>query len=227
MHVINPTFNISPEKIELDDVIDQSTISLMTQTSITPKDFYLTGYEPISFKRTREFALETVIASVIHLEKNLLIVANNEDDLHIQTLCNLYNVSNTIIALPQTDKELEVLISTLHKEHLYSHILVSLDVNTPENKKKINKLAYHLQRTSIRLIVHCRRKPMNLDEVKKINIAYMICNGKNSFISSVVLACRSQLVQTEGQSRNHKLDLYNYWQKTLYNRKPGIKPMAV
>jgi hypothetical protein len=227
MRVINSTLYGFPEKIELDDVVDRELISLMTKTSINPEDFYLTGYETISYKRTREFALETVISSVIPFDKDLLIVANNSDDLHIQKLCKLYGVSSTIITLLEADEELEAVISAFQQENMYSHILISTDVNQPESKELIRKVSNELNKTSIKMIVQCRRGPMDLSEVSELNIAYMISNGISSFISSVVIARRSQLVQTEGISRNEKLDLYNYWQKTLYGRKPGIKPMAI
>ncbi|MCU4154823.1 hypothetical protein J1N10_02475 [Carboxylicivirga sp. A043] len=227
MRVFNSTLYGFPEKIELDDVVDKELISLMTKTSINPEDFYLTGYETISFKRTREFALETVISSVIPFDKDLLIVANNSDDLHIQKLCNLYGVNSTIVALPTSEDELEAAISAFQQQSVFSHILVSSDVNQPEGKELIRKLANQLSKTSIKMIVHCRRGPMDLSEVSDLNIAYMVSNGLSSFISSVVIARRSQLVQTEGISRNSNFDLYNYWQKTLYGRKSGIKPMAV
>ena len=227
MQVFNTTQNIFPEQIELDDVVDKDLISLMTKVPISPENFYLTGYETISFKRTREFALETVLASVVPFEKDLLIVANNSDDLHIQKLCKIYGVSNSLINLPQTEVELEAVVSTLALEQRYSHILISCDVNRCEFKESIRLLANELKKTSIKLIVHCRRGPMNLNDVSELNIAHMVCNGMSSYISSVVLARRNQLVQTEGISRSYRFDLYNYWQKTLYNRKSGIKPMAV
>jgi len=227
IQILNSTQSILPEQIELDDVVDKDLISLMTKAPISPENFYLTGYETISFKRTREFALETVLASVVPLEKEILIVANNSDDLHIQKLCKLYNVSNSLIQLPNTSDELEILVTSLAKEYRYSHILISCDVNTGALNESIQLLANTLKKTPIKLIVHCRRGPMDLNEVKELNIAYMICNGMSSYISSVVLARRSQLVQSEGISRNHHFDLYNYWQKTLYSRKSGIKPMAI
>ena len=227
MCVINSTQNVLPEKIELDDVVDRELISLMTKAPISPENFYLTGYETISFKRTREFALETVISSVVPLDKDILIVSNNSDDLHIQKLCNMYGVSNSILHLPETKEKLEGVVSALAKKQNYSHILISSDVNAPENRELIRQLANELKKTSIKLIVHCRRSAMELNEVSKLNIAYMICNGMSSYISSVVLACRSQLVQSEGISRSFQFDLYNYWQRTLYSRKSGIKPMAI
>ncbi|MBR8536545.1 hypothetical protein KDU71_13305 [Carboxylicivirga sediminis] len=216
-----------PEKIELDDVVNRELISLMTQSPINPEDFYLTGYETICFKRTREFALETVISSVIPLDKDILVVANHSDDLHIQKLCSLYGVNSTLIHLPESEKELEAALSAYEQQRSYSHILISCDVNTPECKDKIRLLAAELSKTSIKLIVHCRRSPMDLSEISELNVAFMVCNGMSSYISSVVIARRSQLVQTEGISRNDKLDLYNYWQKMLYSRNSGIKPMAV
>ncbi len=225
--VFNSTRQSFQEKIELDDAVNTELLSLMTKARIKPEDFYLTGYETISFKRTREFALETVISSVVDFDKDLLIVANNSDDLHIQKLCKLYGVNASIIKLPETRSELEILINSLQEQRLYSHILISCDVNLPACKHQIRVLAELLSATSIKLIVQCRRSPMALNEVSDLNIAYMVCNGMSNYISSVVLAKRSQLVQTEGISRSDKLDLYNYWQKTLYRRKSAIKPMAV
>lgn len=227
MQVINSTPNRFSEKIELDDAVDTGLISLMTKNPISAENFYLTGYETISFKRTREFALETVISSVVPLDKDLLIVANGSDDLHIQKLCNYYGVSNSLINLPEASDELEAVVSVLAHERKYSHILISCDVNTPECKESIRLLANELKKTAINLIIQCRRSPMDLNEVSELNIAYMVCNGLSSFINSVVLARRSQLVQTEGISRSYDLDLYSYWQKTLSGRKPGIKPMAI
>ncbi|MCT4588545.1 MAG: hypothetical protein N4A71_12020 [Carboxylicivirga sp.] len=227
MRVVNSTFYSLPEKIELDDVVDQELISLMTKSPINPEDFYQTGYETISFKRTREFALETVISSVVPLDKDLLIVANDSDDKHIQKLCRIYGVDNVLIQVPESPMELEAIFSAYDESNMHSHLLVSCDVNTPEGQRLINRLAKELSKTSIKLIVHCRREPMDLNQLSALNVAYMICNGKSGYISSVVLARRSQLVQTEGISRSFNQDLYNYWQKTLFGRKSGIKPMVV
>ncbi|TRX72217.1 hypothetical protein [Carboxylicivirga sp. M1479] len=227
MRVINSTFYGLSDKIELDDVVDKNLISLMTKSPINPEDFYLTGYETISFKRTREFALETVISSVVPFDKDLLIVANNNDDLHIQKLCNMYGVSSTIVNLPQSEDELEAILSTYTQTRQYSHILISDDVNSQRCLATINAIASILIESSIKLIVQCRRQPMDLNIVRELNIAYMVCNGMQGSISSVVLARRSQLVQTEGISRSYTQDLYSYWQKMLSGRKAGIKPMAV
>lgn len=227
MRVINSTPYGFPEKIELDDVVNRELISLMTTSPINPEDFYLTGYETICFKRTREFALETVISSVIPFDKDILVVANQADDLHIQKLCKLYDVNSTLVHLPESDMELEAVLSAFEEQRCYSHILISCDVNTPECNEPIRRLSKLLSQTSIKLIVHCRRGPMALNEVSELNVSFMVCNGMSSYISSVVLARRSQLVQAEGTSRNGQLDLYSYWQKTLYGRKSGIKPMAI
>ncbi len=227
MRELNSTLYGFPEKIELDDVVNSELISLMTTSPINPEDFYLTGYETICFKRTREFALETILSSVVPFDKDVLVLANDSDDLHIQKLCKLYGINSTLVQLPENVSELEAAISAFEQQHCYSHILISCDVNTPDCKEKIRQLATELNKTSIKLIVHCRRSPMALNEVSELNVAYMICNGNSSYISSIVLARRSQLVQTEGTSRNGLLDLYSYWQKTLFGRKSGIKPMAI
>nr|WP_321450134.1 hypothetical protein [uncultured Carboxylicivirga sp.] len=215
------------EKIELDDVFDSGLISLMTQSFVSPESFYLTGYETISFKRTREFALETVLASVVPFEKDLLIVSNNIDDLRLQRLCAFHNVSSNLIAKPYTINDWEEFGLIAANYRRYSHILVSCDVNDQEEMDQLRKISTLVDNMRIGLIVHCRRKPMELNELSNLSVDYMICNGTNSDISSVVIARRSRLVQTEGNARDSKLDLYNYWQSTLYGRNSYIEPMAI
>ncbi|MCU4165309.1 hypothetical protein [Carboxylicivirga caseinilyticus] len=215
------------EKIELDDVFDSGIISIMTKSSVSPENFYLTGYETISFKRTREFALETVLASVVPFEKDLLIISNNIDDLRLKRLCSYHGISSLIIKKPETLADWEEFGLTVANYRRYSHILVSCDVNDESDMNQLKKISTLIDNMKIGLIVHCRRKPMELIEVSNLNVDYMICNGTNSDISSVVLARRSRLVQTEGTSRDSKMDLYNYWQSTLYGRNSYIEPMAI
>ncbi|MBS2096670.1 hypothetical protein [Carboxylicivirga linearis] len=221
------TLSNFPEKIELDDVFDCGLISLMTKSLVTPESFYLTGYETISFKRTREFALETVLASVIPFEKDLLIVSNNIDDLRLQRLCTYHGVSSSIIKKPQTLEDWEEFKQKAANYRLYSHVLVSCDVNDAGDMEQLMEITTLVDNMKIGLIVHCRRKPMALKQVSNLNVDYMICNGTNSDISSVVLARRSRLVQTEGNARDSRMDLYNYWQSTLYGRNSYIEPMAI
>lgn len=216
-----------PEKIELDDVVDSGLISMVTKSLINPENFYLTGYETISFKRTREFALESVLASVVPFEKDILIISNNIDDLRLQKLCAYHGVDNQLVQQPQSRhqwNEFETLAANYRK---YSHILISCDVNSQFDMSQLKKISSLIKSLHIGLIVHCRRRPMELSAIKKLNIDYMICNGMSSNISSVVLARRSQLVQIEGLSRSYQMDLYNYWQTSLFGRKPLIEPMAV
>ncbi|WP_430810607.1 MULTISPECIES: hypothetical protein [unclassified Carboxylicivirga] len=227
MQILNSSLSSFSDKIELDDVVNHELIALMTQNPIHPDDFYLTGYETISFKRTREFALETVLSSVVPLDKELLIIANNYDDLHLHKLCESYEVSSNIVSLPTADDALQGLIHQYHQLNLYSHILISCDVNDPVERMQLRQIASALQKTTLRLIVHCRRNPLRLHEINELNIAYMVFNGTGRYISSVVVANRSQLVQTEGSSRSDKMDLHEYWQKTLQRRHAAIKPMDV
>lgn len=214
-----------PEKIELDDVFDSGLISLMTKSSVNPDNFYLTGYETISFKRTREYALETVLASVIPFEKDILIISNNIDDLHLQRLCSNHGINSTIIKQAQSSQAWEEFKYVASNYRRYSHIIVSCDVSDEFDMSQLRKIANLIDNMKVGLIVHCRRKPMELNDVKNMNVDYMICNGTNSDISSVVLARRSRLVQTEGIARDYRMDLYNYWQSTLSSRTSFIEPM--
>lgn len=215
------------DKIELDDVFDSGLISIMTKSIVNPESFYLTGYETISFKRTREFALETVLASVVPLEKDIIIISNNIDDLRLKRLCSYHGVSSEIIKKPLSFAEWEEFGLIVSNYRQYSHILVSVDVNSEEDMNNLRKMATLVDNMKIGLIVHCRRQPMELNDVKKLSIDYMICNGTNSDISSIVLAQRNRLVQIEGNARNIKMDLYKYWQSTLYGRNSLIEPMAI
>lgn len=216
-----------PAKIELDDVLDSGLISMMTQSAVNPEEFYLTGYETICFKRTREFALESVLASVVPLEKNILIVSNNSDHARLKRLCKYHGVTNQTLEQPHTAKQWEEFVSIVANYKSYSHILFSCDVRSKYEMAQLQKVALLIKDLQIGLIVHCRRQAMDLKQVKALNIDYMICNGSGTEISSVVLACRSKLVQIEGISRSYQMDLYNYWQTSLFGRKAYIKPMAI
>ncbi len=216
-----------PEKIELDDVLDTGLISMMTKSSINPDNFYLTGYETISFKRTREFALESVLASIVPFEKDILIVSNKIDDLRLQKLCAYHGVDSKVIDQPEISSDWEELGTTAANYKTYSHILVSCDVSSEYDMSQLRKISKLIDNMKIGLIVHCRRRPMELNDVKELSIDFMICNGMSSEISSVVLARRSRLVQIEGISRSYQMDLYNYWQTSLFGRKSVIEPMAI
>ncbi len=216
-----------PEKIELDDVFDSGLISLMTKSTVNPDNFYLTGYETISFKRTREYALETVLASVIPFEKDIIIISNHIDDLRIQKLCTFHGINSTIVKQPQSSQAWSEFREIAGNYRRYSHILVSCDVSDEFDCAQLQKISDMIDNMKVGLIANCRRKPMDLNDVSTLNIDYMICNGTNSDISSVVLARRSRLVQTEGIARDARMDLYNYWQSTLYGRKSLIEPMMI
>ena len=216
-----------PRRIELDDVLDSGLISMMTQSSVNPEDFYLTGYETICFKRTREFALESVLASVVPFEKDMLIVSNNSDHARLKMLCKYHDVSNRTIEQPHTTEQWEEFVSIVANYKSYSHILFSCDVHSEYEMDQLKKIATLIKDLKIGLIVHCRRQAMELNKVRELNIDYMICNGSGSEISSVVLASRRKLVQIEGISRSYDMDLYNYWQTSLFGRKSFIEPMAI
>jgi len=221
------TFKQLPESVMVNDLPDQGLMALMSRQQLSAETFYLTGYETMTFNRNLDFALETVLSSVVPFEKELLIISNDDTNIKIIKLCEKHMVNYTIVSMPTASEEWDELEKIFTNYRQFSHVLVSGDVSSDSQLSHLLQLGSYLENSRIGLILHCNKKPMILSDVRAIGVDYMICNGLSCSVSSVVLANRSRLVQTEGTSRNSMFDLHGYWQRTLHRRKSGIEPMAV
>lgn len=227
MQQFGSSLNQFSDSVMVNDLLEQGLMALMSRQQINAETFYLTGYETMSFNRNLDFALETVLCSVVPFEKELLILSNPESDNYIIDLCTKHSVSYEVIPMPSTDDEWDYLEIILKNHRRFSHILYSGDVTSDLQQEQLFRLGSYIESSRIGFILHCDHQPMILSDVRAIGVDYMICQGLSCTASSVVLAKRSRLVQTEGTSRNHLFDLYAYWQRTLHHRKSGIEPMAV
>ncbi len=227
MQQIGTAFKQLPESVMVNDLLDQGLMALMSRQQWSAETFYLSGYETLTFNRNLDFALETVLSSVVPFEKELLIISNDATNLKIINLCEKHLVNYRIVAMPANEEEWNTLKSTLTNYRKFSHVLVSGDVSSDCNRSHLLQLGSYLENSRIGFILHCNHQPMILSDVRAIGVDYMICNGLGCTVSSLVLAKRSRLVQAEGTSRNSMFDLYGYWQKSLHRRKAGIEPMAV
>ena len=227
MQQLGTTFKQLPESVMVNDLLDQGLMALMSRQPLSAETFYLTGYETLTFNRNLDFALETVLSSVVPFEKELLIISNDDTNLKIIDLCEKQLVNYKIVSIPTNKDGWDNLEKVLTNYRQFSHVLVSGDVSSDCERSHLLQLGSYLENSRIGFILHCNHQPMILSDVRAVGIDYMICNGLGCAVSSVVLAKRSRLVQTEGISRNSMFDLHGYWQKTLHRRKSGIEPMAV
>ena len=72
------------------------------------------------------------------------------------------------------------------------------------------------------LILTSPSSVMNWENIARANVDYLICGSTGCNVSSVVLARRNKLVQTEGISRSYTHNLYAFWQKAMSRRKSVI-----
>lgn len=214
------------DTVVVDSMVNNGLMSLMSQQPISKEHFYLTGFETITFNRSRHFALETVLNSTVPFEKDLLILSNGPINNEIEEVCELHGVNAERIDFPRSTEEWGHLDSLLSGFSRFSHVLYSIEEYDETNLDQLISLSKHLNKKHVGLIVNCRNNSVELADVKKADIDYLICNGMGCSITSVVLARRSKLVQTEGVSRSYTHDLYAFWQKSLRNRKSVIEPMV-
>ena len=62
----------------MEEEMDAKVLQMWSRKEINSSRFYLTGYEPIFFNRSKDFALESVLASVIPGTRNCLYLTLKE-----------------------------------------------------------------------------------------------------------------------------------------------------
>ncbi len=225
MEAIHSNFRGIQEKVISEGMMNQGLMSLMSQQQFSSEEFYLTGYETITFNRSRYFALETVLNSTVPFEKDLLILTNGDVNDEILSLCELHGINTMIISFPNTTKEWDDFDALVSGFSRFSHVLFSCEESDCTTIDQLKKLSTRINKKRAGLIVNCNSDSIQLSDVKNADIDYLVYNGTGCSITSVVLARRSKLVQTEGISRSYTHNLYAFWQKAMSRRKSIIKPM--
>ncbi|TAJ13296.1 hypothetical protein DMA11_09635 [Marinilabiliaceae bacterium JC017] len=214
------------ENILSDSTIGNALMNDVFRNDISHDNFYQTGYEPMIFNRNNAFALETVLSSVVPLEKEVIIINTGADTTKTVELCLHHDITYSIVETTSTYDNWKVIDDLMTAKGNISHIIISFSPASSITSKELMQLGKLTEKWRIGFIVNSNSKSIPINDVKRYNIDYLIGCTDHTDLQSFILARRSRLVQTEGNSRSSLYDLYGYWQKALWHRRPEIEPMA-
>ena len=66
--------NLSVGKVLMEEDMDAKVLQMWSKKELNADRFYQTGFETILFNQSKDFALETVLSSVVPWDKELLIL---------------------------------------------------------------------------------------------------------------------------------------------------------
>ncbi len=199
--------------------------TISNKNEITPDNFYQTGYECISFKKNSIFALEAVLASVVPMDKSVVILNSGSNSLPTIKTCLKHNISFKIVDLINNHIDFNSLGRLLNSSSNFSHLCISLSESTSLEDIDLLRLTDITEKSNTGIFLYYSGDIMNLNRIRKYKIDYLVGNLISS-LSSFVLARRNKLVQTEGNARSFSKDLHSLWQQTLRTRPREIEPMC-
>jgi len=192
---------------------------IFREKRITPENFYRTGFEYIPFSKDRVFALESLLSSVIPLDKKLIIVNSGEDSIIPVEICLKHDIGYRITDIQNTNLPEDILSAP----SAFSHIFVTLSEKSLNSDDfiKIKDLA---RVNGLDIIIDYTG---DISDLSGFSLSYFdfITGSIQHDHTSFIAARRNKLVQTEGNARSFSKDLHGFWQQTLRNRKREIEPL--
>ncbi len=208
-----------------DKEVEKNVLTTITnKNEITPDNFYQTGYECISFKKNSIFALEAVLASVVPMDKSVVILNSGSNSTPTVETCLKHNISFKIVDFTNNHIDFTSLEELLNSSN-FSHICISLSDSPSLKDIDLLRLKDITEKSNTDIFLYYSGDIMNLNRIRKYKIDYLVGNLISS-LSSFVLARRNKLVQTEGNARSFSKDLHSLWQQTLRTRRREIEPMC-
>ncbi|MFT3740455.1 MAG: hypothetical protein QM786_17035 [Breznakibacter sp.] len=204
-----------------------NTIAMLAENDLSPENFYLTGFEAISFNRRKSFAIETVLSSVATFDNEVLILNTGDRSYAISALCDKLHVSYRMVGIDEVIDDAHKLKETLKQNRQISHMVVCEDDTFSLQDDQMKKFGELTSVHKLDLIVECARKPLSVRQVIEFGISFLVSPILGGANQSLILARRSRLVQAEGRSRSMVHDLYRYWQRIVAQRRHIIEPMAI
>ena len=205
--------------------MDSNLMQMWSESDHNMSRFYTTGFETILFNRDHSFVLETVLASSVGWDNEIIIVGNHDSLGKLSKIANKQNLTHH--CLGWFSEKWDDFENGLPSYNDVSHILIGIDSETDLRHIPVKKLLQLSARHKFSLIVYCDTSVTGLNDLFEGSIDYMIGGLEVEPIQSFVVARRSRLVQTEGKSNCFNLDLHSFWQWTMRNREPIIEPMRV
>lgn len=213
--------HLSVSKVPMEEEIDVKVLQMWSKQEISASRFYQTGYETILFDQDKNFALETVLSSIIHWDKALLVLNTGTADLNFNVLSVFFDILNHNTH-PLDFPAIEQLIG---RQYNLTHVLLKVSDAEALSDTHVEQLIQLINRRKLTLIVSCDSMVHGLNDRFMGAIDFMVGNIHSSERSFVV-ARRSKLVQAEGNSRNLNKDLYAYWQWSVRHRNAVLEPMV-
>ena len=208
-----------------ENTMDNNVIQMWSSRDYNLSRFYTTGFETILFNKEQLFVLETVLASTVAWDNEILIAGNCNS---LEKLCKAVNKQNlTHYCLDWSSDSWGDIENDFHTYSGVTHLLVGIDSLTSPEKIPVNKLLLLTAKYKLTLIVYCDISVTGLNDIFNGAIDYMIGRSSVEPPKSFLVARRNKLVQTEGKSRSFKMDLYTYWQWSMRDWTSIIEPMRI
>jgi hypothetical protein len=204
----------------MEEEMDTQVLQMWSKKEIIAGRFYQTGFETIHFEQDKNFALETVLSSIINWDKGLLVLNSGVTNLNFSALSVFFDIVNQ-----KTDHlDFPVIEQLIHSRYSLTHVLLNLSDAEALSDNDLEQLLQLINRRKLTLIVNCDSMVYGLNDRFMGAIDFMV--GKVHSQHSFVVARRSKLVQAEGNSRNLNKDLYAYWQWSVRHRNAILEPIC-
>jgi hypothetical protein len=212
--------HLSFGNVLMEEEMDTKVLQMWSKREISAGRFYQTGFETLLFDQDKSFALETVLSSIIHWDKGLLVLNTGATDLNFNALAVFFDIHNH----HTHHLDFPAIEQLIQAQHSLSHVLLNLSDAETLSDSDLEQLLQLINRRKLTLIVNCDSEVDGLNDRFMGAIDFMV--GKIHNQRSFVVARRSKLVQAEGNSRTLNKDLYAYWQWSVRHRNAIIEPMC-
>lgn len=191
---------------------------MKTETSTSYS--YLTGFENLTLVANHTDLSEAVISSVIPFDGELLVVGQSDACATWKSICHQMKINVSTIDLQDNDNDIETAVTAILSANKHiTHIICGAD-RSETSLSTIGSLARQFRRS---LVVDNTSNSLVVSDMNKYCIDFLIASCG---IESTILARRSKLVQTEGNARIARHDIYAMWQNDMRVRRATLEPMA-
>ena len=181
------------------------------------------GVETISFPGISTLSIESLITSATPFDKSLLIANNSSRGNFIKRIASINKVHYfELFSYEKQMPDIGLLEEFLAKQYGISYMILPL-ISINGIERVLFDLSKLLETYGVGLIVDYYGK---LDTLSIDFLEYQIqCMSITpsdlpfkSIASSVILAQRKFIASCKGNSKTYSLDLYNAWQKKIWNK---------
>ena len=223
MAILPNEYNIDLQAVLTEEQHQLKILELWATESLTSDRFYQTGYETILYNESLSFAIETVLTSVMLWDKELLIIGSAEESNKVKMLAKSHSIDGHILS--GADITGLKTASILKFFPQISHVLINIDSSEYLQSPNFMEVVQAAVNTGRDIIVTSTSQFTKLTDWFRNIVSFTVGHLDNIDKKSFVIARRNKLVQTEGNARSSRHDLYGYWQWSMRNRTSVIEPM--